>query len=177
MRSLIIGIALFLIWSFLATWYYVSRLNKILEGPVTTEQVLPEEAADETGTTLKADSSAAEAVLSIPEKAVVQFAFNSAQFITNESLEKFISECKIYLEKKPETLVNVTGHACWIGPADYNMDLGRRRAESVAGYLKDSGLPGDRIRTHSKGETEPVADNTTAEGRSRNRRTEVIINN
>ena len=169
MRSLIIGILIFLAWSSIATWYYICHVNDFCGEPLVAEQVLPEEA--EPDTTLVVEKEP----VPPPEDAVVQFAYNSAQFIASESLKSFLSECKLFMEENPDALVNITGHTCSIGTASYNMDLGKRRAESVAGYFKDAGLPGNKIQTFSKGESEPVADNSVESGRVKNRRSEITV--
>ena len=60
-----------------------------------------------------------------------------------------------------------------IGPEDYNMGLGQRRAEAVRGYLVSKGLRSSRLTARSFGETRPVASNDTDEGRQTNRRVEL----
>ncbi|MCL6249883.1 OmpA family protein [Altererythrobacter sp. KTW20L] len=75
----------------------------------------------------------------------------------------------------PNSLVDVMGHTDSTGSATYNLDLSRRRAESVANYLVSRGVSRARIETIGYGEEYPVADNTTAAGRSVNRRVEIRI--
>ncbi len=62
------------------------------------------------------------------------------------------------------------GHTDSIGTEDYNLDLSRRRAESAVNYLAAQGVTESRITVRGMGESEPVADNATAEGRALNRR-------
>ena len=73
-----------------------------------------------------------------------------------------------------ETLIAV-GHTDSIGSEQYNQGLSERRANSVKNYLVGKGIPTDRIYTEGKGETSPVADNATREGRAQNRRVEIEI--
>ena len=73
-----------------------------------------------------------------------------------------------------ETLI-ATGHTDSIGPEAYNMGLSQRRANSVKNYLVSQGVSADRIYVEGKGETSPVADNATREGRAQNRRVEIEI--
>lgn len=73
-------------------------------------------------------------------------------------------------------LVLIVGHTDSIGTDAYNMRLSQRRANSVRNYLVSKGLPANRIRTEGRGESQPIADNKTDEGRARNRRVEVQIN-
>jgi outer membrane protein OmpA-like peptidoglycan-associated protein len=62
-----------------------------------------------------------------------------------------------------------------VGEDDFNMDLSQRRAESVRDYLVELGLARGRFDTAGFGETRPIADNETPEGRQRNRRTEFRV--
>ncbi len=68
----------------------------------------------------------------------------------------------------------VTGHTCSLGDPAYNRYLGRRRAESVKALLVAQGIPPERIRVRSAGSDRPVADNSTLQGRRRNRRVTLI---
>lgn len=69
--------------------------------------------------------------------------------------------------------VEVAGHTDSIGSEAYNMGLSLRRAESVRNYLVNKGIPSDRLVIRGYGESQPVADNATAEGRFQNRRVEL----
>lgn len=75
----------------------------------------------------------------------------------------------------PESLIDVMGHTDSTGSEQYNLDLSRRRAESVANYLVSRGVSRARIETIGYGEQYPVADNSTESGRSQNRRVEIRI--
>ena len=75
----------------------------------------------------------------------------------------------------PNSLIDVYGHTDSTGSETYNMDLSKRRADSVARYLISRGVSSARIQTQGMGENYPIADNATAEGRAANRRVEVKI--
>jgi outer membrane protein OmpA-like peptidoglycan-associated protein len=75
----------------------------------------------------------------------------------------------------PNSLIDVYGHTDSTGSDTYNLDLSKRRADAVARYLISRGVSSARIQTQGMGEGYAVADNNTAEGRSRNRRVEVKI--
>jgi len=79
------------------------------------------------------------------------------------------------LEQYDSTNVLIAGHTDATGSDDYNQRLSERRAQSAARYLTGKGLDASRIQTDGLGETEPVADNDTEEGRTQNRRVEVAI--
>ena len=75
---------------------------------------------------------------------------------------------------KLEVIIAV-GNTDSIGTDAYNMALGQRRAQSVKTYLTAKGVDGSRIYTESKGKSNPVASNATAEGRAKNRRTDIEV--
>jgi len=73
----------------------------------------------------------------------------------------------------PDVRVEIGGHTDSVGEAGLNLDLSRRRAESVRNYLVRQGVGEDRLRVRGFGETRPLDDNTTRAGRERNRRVEL----
>ncbi len=75
---------------------------------------------------------------------------------------------------KLEVIIAV-GNTDSVGTDSYNMALGKRRAQSVKAYLVSKGVDGSRIYTESKGKSNPVASNATAEGRAKNRRTDIEV--
>lgn len=79
------------------------------------------------------------------------------------------------LNKYPDTDLTIQGHTDSTGPDAYNQTLSEKRAASVASYLKDQGVKAERLTSVGFGETLPVADNATAEGRSENRRVSFVI--
>ena len=79
------------------------------------------------------------------------------------------------LKQYERTDVLIIGHTDATGSDSYNQTLSESRAGSAAQYLRDLGIAAARIETRGMGETDPVADNSTAEGRQLNRRVEVVI--
>lgn len=69
----------------------------------------------------------------------------------------------------------VEGHTDSEGSESYNQGLSQRRADAVRDYLVQKGYPGDRIQSRGKGESSPIADNASPEGRANNRRVEIVI--
>ena len=72
-------------------------------------------------------------------------------------------------------VVIAIGHADSIGSDAYNQALSVRRAEAVKAYLVSKGTESNRVYTEGKGEKQPVASNKTAEGRAKNRRSEIEV--
>ena len=71
--------------------------------------------------------------------------------------------------------VNVTGHTDPTGGEAHNQRLSENRARVVAEYLVEQGIPTSRVAFKGFGSAQPRADNTTEEGRSRNRRVEIHL--
>jgi len=103
----------------------------------------------------------------------VTFAVDST--VISPSFRAALDEVARSLEKYPNSLVDVMGHTDSSGSDAHNLDLSRRRAESVKGYLVMRGVAGSRVATIGYGEQYPKADNATAEGRALNRRVEIRI--
>ena len=79
------------------------------------------------------------------------------------------------LKQFDKTVVEVAGHTDSTGSEQYNQALSERRAATVAQYLEAKGVATQRILTAGMGETRPVADNGTPEGRQANRRVEITM--
>jgi outer membrane protein OmpA-like peptidoglycan-associated protein len=75
----------------------------------------------------------------------------------------------------PGLNLEVEGHTDSTGSPDFNQKLSEQRAGTVRGYLLGQGLSPDSVSSKGFGETMPVADNNTADGRQRNRRVEIIV--
>jgi OOP family OmpA-OmpF porin len=73
------------------------------------------------------------------------------------------------------TFIEIVGHTDDVGDDDYNMALSLERAQSVRDYLVSKGLDPNKILVAGMGETDPIASNSTPEGRAENRRVEVLV--
>lgn len=76
------------------------------------------------------------------------------------------------LLRNPRYKLLVFAHTCDIGTAQFNLEISLKRAKAVKGYLVRRGVPPPSIRFRGKGLSEPIADNSTQEGRTKNRRVE-----
>lgn len=80
------------------------------------------------------------------------------------------------LEEHPDLRIAIEGHTDSTGNDDHNLDLSIRRAVAVRGFLIDTyGIDADRLEADGFGETRPVGDNETPEGRQQNRRVELVV--
>lgn len=112
-------------------------------------------------------------------KAVVQnellFAFDS--FELSEDAKGILDKLIPVIEDVPDTKLKIIGHTDNIGGKSYNDNLSLNRAKSVVSYLSAGGIDRNSIIEQGKGFSQPVADNTTEQGRAKNRRVEIFINN
>jgi outer membrane protein OmpA-like peptidoglycan-associated protein len=79
------------------------------------------------------------------------------------------------LETYPNSIIEICGHTDNIGDDQYNLKLSRERAQSVANYLINKGIPSSSIRVFGYGSSRPIASNDTPEGRFKNRRIEFLL--
>ncbi|MGH7773526.1 MAG: OmpA family protein, partial [Candidatus Binatia bacterium] len=113
-------------------------------------------------------------VLNLKEGA--NFAFNSAALTdqTKREIDGFLSDLKAEITEGAIFLI--AGHTDGTGPEDYNYDLGRKRADSVARYLiTQKKMDPIRVTAVSYGKSAPLVDNSTREGRQKNRRIEILV--
>ena len=106
----------------------------------------------------------------------VHFQFDKATLTGADKmvLDKVATRLK---QESSTAQLTVTGHTDSVGSDAYNQKLSDRRAHSVVKYLVESGIPqGSFVSVTGAGESQPVADNKTADGRAQNRRTEIKIN-
>jgi outer membrane protein OmpA-like peptidoglycan-associated protein len=103
--------------------------------------------------------------------------FEFASGITNMEVipAEYYKHLKQYTDINAEVVVTVVGHADNRGTPKGNEKFSRLRADFVKAKLVQSGIHTDQITTISKSDTEPAAPNSTAEGRTQNRRAEIII--
>jgi len=102
----------------------------------------------------------------------LQFAFDDYTLSTKskENVEKLAA----WLSKSSTEKIQIEGHTCDIGTAEYNLALGERRANSAKKYLEGLGIASARMSTISYGEERPLVPNKNEAERSQNRRDEFI---
>lgn len=90
---------------------------------------------------------------------------------SNEELNKLLKIMNDY----PKMVIAISGHTDWVGSDEYNIGLSNDRANAVRNYLLANGIPAARMTAKGYGETKPIADNNTDDGRQTNRRVEFTI--
>ena len=103
----------------------------------------------------------------------VTFQSGSSQ-LTDVAKRELSLHAEVLLQQ-PELRLSVLGHTDSRGDAAVNQRLSQLRAESVKQYLLAQGLSESLVEAEGRGETQPIADNATVEGRRRNRRVELLI--
>jgi len=86
-----------------------------------------------------------------------------------------LNSVSLVFKEYKQTLINVVGHTDSSGDANYNYDLSRRRAASVAQYLSSQQLDPNRFSVEGHGASDPIASNATPSGKAQNRRVEITI--
>lgn len=95
--------------------------------------------------------------------------------LTQTQREKYLDIVRA-LDKVDNVSILVEGHTDQTGTAEGNLILGEKRAAFIKDYLVKNGVDPIRIQTVSKGQTEPIADNQTEQGRTQNRRIVITVN-
>ena len=110
-----------------------------------------------------------------PQKIVlrgVHFDFDKS--LIREVDKPVLDEAAETLKANPNVKIDVNGYCDAIGSVAYNLKLSQRRAESVAAYLEDRGIPANQLTPQGFGKSDFVATNKTAEDRAENRRVELV---
>jgi OOP family OmpA-OmpF porin len=103
----------------------------------------------------------------------VHFETGSARLTASSSA--ILQQATAALRGQPTMRVEVLGHTDAVGAVESNQRLSQSRADSVVDFMVNNGISRDRLRGVGYGESQPVADNATAEGRATNRRVEFRV--
>ena len=107
------------------------------------------------------------------DKTLIHFPYNSTQAIKNKDILSYLDEVVKNMQDHSGWKLLVVGHTDDSGSSASNKILGMKRAKRIKNWLIKKGIEPDRIIVKSEGETHPIADNTTEEGRRQNRRVEI----
>ncbi len=154
---------------------------------VTTTVSTPTVTASTQTTTTTSTTTTGSTTTTTGSTTTITISINNILFDYDKSVIK--EELKSELDKAVDFLKNankkakieVAGHSDSKGSDQYNLALSKRRAESVANYLTSKGISSNRIKTVGYGESKPIASNENpdgsdnADGRAKNRRTEIVV--
>lgn len=101
--------------------------------------------------------------------------FNTDSDQLRPQLGETLASVAVVLKKYDQTTVSVAGFTDSDGAADYNLALSERRAQAVAAVLANDGISQNRLDVRGFGKAQPIASNTSAEGKAQNRRVEIRI--
>lgn len=101
--------------------------------------------------------------------------FASGSSAVRPDLQRDLGAVASNLQAYPDSTIQVIGHTDSDGEAGFNQQLSENRANAVAGVLLNNGISNARIQAFGRGESQPVASNLNAQGKSQNRRVEIVI--
>lgn len=167
MRILLTGTLVFILWMVFASWLYVCKIKpnchsraEITVSADTLPSPAPAPVAPE---------------IPKPEGFSMYFDYNKDVVKPTPESDKQAELFAEWMGNNAGAQVIITGHTDSKGSDAYNLSLGTARSESTRTYLSGKGIPVQSIVTGSKGEAEPVADNSNEEGRAKNRRAEITL--
>jgi outer membrane protein OmpA-like peptidoglycan-associated protein len=123
------------------------------------------------GTGVSVTRAGDQIILNMPGN--VTFQTNSSDL--NPQFFAVLDSVVLVLQEYDKTIIEVAGHTDSTGSAEYNQSLSERRAATVATYVNNRGVDQRRILAFGRGLTQPIADNSTPEGRAQNRRVELTL--
>jgi len=125
----------------------------------------------ELGSNVQIVNTGSELIVTMPQD--ILFATNSDTL--RSDLQGDLRALAANLRDFPNSTVEVIGHTDNTGSAEFNQSLSERRAQSVAGVLLREGVSSSRLRSIGRGESVPIQTNLTPEGRTQNRRVDIVI--
>lgn len=110
-----------------------------------------------------------------PNKIILHAKFDNNSAVVKEESFDLIQKYADFLNNYPAYSSTIVGHTSDTGSDSYNLSLSLKRAQAIATILIEKGVSADRLLSRGKGEANPVADNSTKEGRAKNRRIEAEL--
>jgi outer membrane protein OmpA-like peptidoglycan-associated protein len=154
----------------------------IFVSPESTYNLISQEVALDPVTYKVQVTRAGEKPVELTEKEaeVLKRAFENLEFASGKDLIKqssylSLNELAALMKKHPSWKLKISGHTDNQGKAENNLLLSKKRALAVKKYLMSKGLSDKRFKTEWFGQTQPITDNNTEEGRQKNRRVEMLL--
>lgn len=123
------------------------------------------------GTGVSVTRNGDQIILNMPSN--ITFATDQDQVIP--AFYQTLNAVALVVNKYNRTLVDINGHTDSTGSLSHNMALSQRRATSVGSYLANQGVDGRRLAMNGMGPNQPIASNSTPDGRAQNRRVEIYL--
>ena len=152
----------------------IRLMTKMTPADGLAEGTAPKESAGFTWSkmVLKADQGA---IIEDDNAITILFPSNSTDRDRNMDVEAYLKKL-VEKHKATTNTFSVVGFTDDVGEADANQKLGLGRAKTIGQFLSKNGIASTRITVDSKGEADPVADNSTEDGRHQNRRVVITVN-
>jgi outer membrane protein OmpA-like peptidoglycan-associated protein len=148
------------------TWIFIdNRGDYYYQTIITAKEMKQEVAADA--------SSLSDEINKSGHVAVYGIHFDTGKATIQQDSESILSQIVKLLEENGDLNLLVEGHTDNQGAAAANMTLSKQRAQAVVDWLKGHGVDAARLTAQGFGQTKPIADNATEEGRAKNRRVEL----
>jgi outer membrane protein OmpA-like peptidoglycan-associated protein len=157
-----------------------AKVELAMQGQALATEQQRREEADKRAAKAAADLAAFASVKQEPRGMVITLS-GGVLFVSNQSTLMPAAQVKLnqvaeaLTSQDAESKIVVEGYTDSQGGASFNQDLSQRRAQSVRDYLVGRGMASDRITSQGFGLNNPVADNSTPEGRANNRRVEIVV--
>ena len=150
-----------------ATWIYLDNKGEFYYQTIVTEKQMQQEVTADA-------SSLGEEINKTGHVAVYGIHFDTGKATIQPDSEKILIEIAKLLEQNADLKLRVEGHTDNQGNAAANQTLSEKRAQAVVTWLAAHSVPADRLSAKGLGQTQPVSDNSTEDGRAKNRRVELV---
>lgn len=176
MKILVPGLLVFGIWCYASTYWYVCKIKYLCDEPVTASTLTSSnEPVTTSEDSVASNTPEEDEEIKIRESesgAIIHFGYNA---VTPEQSDTLSAYLKNFTATHKDKSIQLIGHTDASGTEEYNYKLGLERAEAIKNMLVKNGWNPGSITTISKGETEPISEDSTSEGQYGNRRVEMII--
>jgi OmpA-OmpF porin, OOP family len=149
------------------TWIFIDNRGDYYYQTIVTETDLKQEVTADA-------SSLSDEINKTGRVAVYGINFDTGKAIVLPDSESVLGEVVKLLEQNPDLKLRIEGHTDNQGAAAANQALSERRAQAVVAWLVMHGVTASRLTAKGLGQTTPVADNSTPDGRAKNRRVELV---
>ena len=151
------------------TWVYVLSRTELYEQKIVTVKEMVQE--------VKADAAGLEnEIEKTGQVAVYGIHFDTGKASLKPDSDTVLSEIVKMMQQNPGLKLKIEGHTDNLGTAASNQVLSQKRSESVVAWLAAHGVDASRLTATGRGQTVPIGDNSTDDGRAKNRRVELVKN-